>query len=289
MTRNPSTLLRCAMKTGCLIFALNQGISAVSAQTAALSPTAAGPSYADLADVGTVAPLVAKAQIVDAIPLSPKQGQDRPGDVRRVFVEAKVTGLIRGDNGIAPTVSFLYDAPLDTRGKLPKLRKRQVLLFAQPGSRPGQIQLVGPGAMVDWTAEREATVKSIVSELLAGGAAPRIDGVGDAFHVAGTVAGEGETQIFLKTETGDPVSLSIIRRPGQPPRWAVALGEIVDEAAAMPKPGSLLWYRLACGLPPALPAQSVRTLTVQDAEAARADYKLVLDSIGTCGRTAAAR
>ena len=110
-------------------------------------------------------------------------------------------------------------------------------------------------------------------------------GLGDAFHVAGTVAGEGETQIFLRTENGDPVSLSVLRRPGQPPRWAVALGEIVDEAARAPVPGTLLWYRLACSLPPVLPARAVRTLAVADAEAARADYRLVIEALGPCGRT----
>jgi len=128
-------------------------------------------------------------------------------------------------------------------------------------------------------------VKHILAALVAPDAPPRILGLGDAFHVAGTIAGEGETQIFLRTESGDPVSLSILRRPGQAPRWAVALGEIVDEAARPPEPGSLLWYRLACSLPPALPPQAVRTLSVQDAEAARADYRLVTAALGPCRRT----
>ena len=127
-------------------------------------------------------------------------------------------------------------------------------------------------------------VKTVLSALVAPDAPPRIIGLGDAFHVAGTIAGEGETQIFLRTENGDPVSLSIIRRPGQQPNWAVALGEIVDEAARAPAPGSLLWYRLSCSLPANLPAQSVRTLAVQDAESARADYQFVLNALGRCAR-----
>jgi hypothetical protein len=120
---------------------------------------------------------------------------------------------------------------------------------------------------------------------VANGAPPRIIQLGDAFHVAGTVAGESETQIFLRTANDEPVSLSILRRPGQEPRWAVALGEIVDEAAKPPAPGTLLWYRLACSLPPTLPSQSVRALSPADAEAARADYALVMQSLGSCGRT----
>lgn len=194
-------------------------------------------------------------------------------------------GLIRGEAGIAPLVSWLYDAPVDARGKLPKLKKAQVILFARPGGRPGQIQLVARDAQIPATPAEIERVKTILSALVARDAPPRILGLGDAFHVAGTVAGEGETQIFLRTENGDPVSLSILRRPGEQPRWAVALGEIVDEAAKAPAPGSLLWYRLACTLPPALPARAVRTLSVQDAEAARADYRVVIDALGPCGRT----
>ena len=59
--------------------------------------------------------------------------------------------------------------------------------------------------------------------------------------------------------------------------------------ARPPASGSLLWYRLACGLPNALPARSVRALSPQDAELARADYQMVLDALGPCGRTRTAR
>jgi hypothetical protein len=65
----------------------------------------------------------------------------------------------------------------------------------------------------------------------------------------------------------------------------VALGEIVDEAARMPVRGGLLWYRLACSLPAALPPRATRTLAVQEAEAARADYQVVVDALGRCDRT----
>jgi hypothetical protein len=243
------------------------------------------PSYADYADLAVAAPVVAKAQITQATALGAKQAAGVPAGFRRFYIEAKVIGLIRGENGISPTISYLYDAPLDQKGKAPKLKKRQVLVFAQPGARPGQLQLVARDGQIDWTPAADSSVKAVVSELLGQDAPPRIVGVGDAFHVAGTIAGEGETQIFLKTEDGQPVSLSIISRPGQQAQWAVALGEVVDEAAAAPKRGTLLWYRLACGLPAALPIASTRTLGVMEAEAAKRDYAIVRNGLGQCGRT----
>ncbi len=285
MKRNPPRAPSRLFLSTCLILASNGAIPSVSAQTEKRAGTVSVLSYADFADLATVAPLVAKAQVRDVISLSGAQATGVPEGYKRVYVEARVTSLIRGDSGITPTISYLADLPLDTRGKLPKLKKKDVLIFARAGERPGQIQLVSRTAQIDWTQPGEATVRGIVSELLGSDAPPRIVDVGDAFHVAGTIAGEGETQIFLKTDTGDPVSLSIIRRPGQEPRWAVALGEIVDEAAEPPRPGSLLWYRLACGLPAQLPARSVRSLAVVDAEAARADYGVVLRGLGPCART----
>ncbi|HEX7783256.1 MAG TPA: hypothetical protein VF509_10655 [Sphingobium sp.] len=273
------------MIAGCLILASNHGIQSASAQSAAATTSAPIFSYADYADLAVAAPVVAKAQITQATALGSRQATGVPAGFKRFYVEAKVIGLIRGDNGISPTISYLYDAPLDRKGKAPKLKKRQVLIFTRPGAKTGQLQLVARDAQIDWTPTADSSVKSVVSELLGQNVPPHIVGVGDAFHVAGTIAGEGETQIFLKTQDGQPVSLSIISRPGQQPQWAVALGEVVDEAAAAPRRGTLLWYRLACDLPAELPAASTRTLGAIDAEAARRDYAVVLAGLGQCGRT----
>lgn len=282
----PAMLIR-HLLAPCLILAANSAISSALAQPRTVIAQPARLSYADLIDLADQAPMVAHVRIRNIITLKPEQAQGVPPGHKRLFVEADVTSLIRGETGISPLVTYLYDAPLDTRGKIPKLKKASFLIFARPGTRPGEIQLIAPDAQLPATPVEIDRVKSALSALVAPDAPPRILGLGDAFHVAGTIAGEGETQIFLRTENGDPVSLSVLRRPGQPPRWAVALGEIVDEAARAPEPGTLLWYRLACSLPPVLPARAVRTLAVADAESARADYRLIINALGPCGRTRA--
>ena len=272
----------------CLISASYPSIS--GAQPVGNAPVAAARdslSYADMADLADASSLVAVVQIRSVVTLDAERAGAVPEGYRRLYIEADVTSLIRGDGGISPTVRYLYDAPLSPRGKLPKLKKAQMILFARRADRPGEIQLVARDAQIPADAPTIQQVKAILSELVANGAPPRIIGVGDAFHVRGTVAGESETQIFLRTQNGDPVSLSILRRPGQDPRWAVALGEIVDEAAQPPARGSLLWYRLACGLPRSLPAQSVRSLPIADADAARADFALVMQALGVCERSRA--
>jgi hypothetical protein len=62
------------------------------------------------------------------------------------------------------------------------------------------------------------------------------------------------------------------------------LSELVDDNASTPRAESLLWYRLACTLPRALPPQSLAEASAAEADAIRADYRLVLESLGPCVR-----
>ncbi len=160
------------------------------------------------------------------------------------------------------------------------------MLAALPvDGKPGELRLAAPDAMVPWSAAAEARVRSVIASGLATDAPPRITGIASAFYSPGNLPGEGETQIFLSTATKEPVSLSVLRRPGMEPRWAMALGEIVDEAAKPPERDTLAWYRLACSLPADMPRKATAELAPDAAESARADYKFVMTSLGPCART----
>ena len=244
-------------------------------------------SYAELADMVTVAPLTVAADVVQATALKPA---DTPGIApgrTRYFVRATTRGLLAGRTELPVEVRYLVDLPDPPRGKW-KLKGVPVLLLAAPAPRSGELILVGPRAEVPRTEANETRVRSILQALVAADAPPAITGIGRAFHVAGSLPGEGETQIFLRTADNRPISLSVLRRPGEQPRWAVALSELVDASAEPPKPDSFLWYRLACGLPPALPDSAVEGQAAEDAQAAREDYTLVLKGLGTCQRGTAA-
>ena len=161
-----------------------------------------------------------------------------------------------------------------------------MLLFAEsvPG-RPGEIRLIGEDAQLAWTAEREERLRAILTELVARDAPPRIVGIADALSVEGNLEGESETQIFLSTADRSPASITVTNRPRQPKRWGVSFTELVDQSARPPAPGTLEWYRLACALPAALPADA--SLSGDPAARARAaaDYAFVRESLGDCPRT----
>ncbi len=108
---------------------------------------------------------------------------------------------------------------------------------------------------------------------------PVVTGIASAFRVPGAVPGEAESQFFLSTRSGKPVSLVVLTRPGEKRQLSVALGDVIDDAAAGVPPQTLLWYRLACTLPPALPPGLGAAADVAG------DYRFVRDSLGPCGRT----
>ncbi len=247
---------------------------------------AAGPGYADLADLVLAAPVIADATVRSTSRIKPAEAPNLAAGLVRLYVEVDVTALIRGANGLPPRIGYLLDVAPDARGRVPKFKKARILVFARPvEGAVNQVQLIAPDAQRDWTPAADARARQIAQAALANDAPPVITGIGNAFHVAGALPGEGETQIFLTTSDQRPVSLSILRRPGEQPRWAVALSEIVDEAATPPAADTLLWYRLACALPQTLPERSAATLEPTDAAIAREDYRFVVDALGPCGRT----
>lgn len=243
--------------------------------------------YADYADLVLAAPTIIDATIRSSTRLKgPDAAGVAPGKAR-LYVEADVLALIRGATALPPRIAYVLDVPVNSRGQLPKLRKLRVLLFARPV--PGNsalVQLVRPDAQRDWTPAADALTRRITQETLSPDAPPQVTGIGNAFHVVGDLPGSGETQIFLTTADGRPVSIGIQRTQGEPPRWSVALSELVGEGAEPPTRDTLLWYRLACTLPPALPDSSVASLDEANAGIAREDYQMVIRSLGPCDRGA---
>lgn len=260
-------------------------VATAPAETAQIQASAPGvlPSYVTLAKQIVGAPLVLDARIRSAVRIKGAEAANVAPGRARFYIEADVLGLIRGPAGVPTRIGYVADLPLTARGREPKLKKQRVLLFARAVTgRPDQIQLTGLDSQRSYLPELDAQVRGIIKEVVAADAPPAITGVGNAFHVPGALPGEGETQVFLQTASGAPVSLQILRRPGEQRRWSVSLGDIVDDSAGPPAPNTLLWFRLVCGLPRTLPAESVAADDPANAAAAREDYALVLEQLGRC-------
>lgn len=283
--RRSAASSRTIRSLGAALLALALGTAAppVAAQGASASGS---PGYADLADLADASQLVVRARVKKQSTVEPERAVGvAPGHVR-LYIEAETVALIAGNVPVGQSLRYLVDVPLTAKGKVPKLKKTEVILFARavPGS-PGTIQLIMPDSQFPWSAELDARLRPILTALVAPGAPPRVLGIRDALSVAGNLTGESETQIFLRAAGGAPLALSVVRRPGQAPQWGVSYSEIVDQAVRPPEPQSLGWYRLACFLPQQLPPAANLSPAQPDRARAEADYRFVLQQLGPCGRT----
>lgn len=242
-------------------------------------------TYADLVAMADKADMVLRAQIRQQIALEPERAAGVAPGFARLYIEAQTISLIAGTSGVGEQLRYLVDVPLEARGKVPRLKKQEVLLFARsvPG-RPGELQLVGESGQIPYSPTFESRIRPVLSALAAPDSPPVVTGISDALSVPGNLAGESETQIFLATDNGSPVSITVLRRPGRPPTWGVSWGEIIDQSARPPAPETIEWYRLACALPARLPADAnLSQDSAARAQAAR-DYGLVMGALGPCVR-----
>lgn len=249
------------------------------------APLPPPPAYADLVDLAEAAPLVMRAEIRKFAIVEPARAPGlRPG-MARIYVEASTQALLLGRAPVGEALRYLVDVPLDSRGKLPALRKQSVLLFARTvQGRVGEVQLVAPDAQLVWDVNLEGRLRGVLAELLAPAAPGRITAVREAISVAGTLAGESETQIFLGTPDGSPASITVHRQPGAAASLGVSFSEVLEGGGGMPARDTLAWYRLACFLPGKLPFGANLSETDADKAQAELDYRLAMEQLGTCPR-----
>lgn len=240
--------------------------------------------YADLADLALAAPITAHVKVKSAQRLAKELSSGVKAGWARLLITADVIALIKASGEVPQRVRFLVDLPLDSRGKTEKLKKTESLVFAGVAG-PATLRLVAPDARIPWSAENARTVRAILGEAARSDAPPVVRGISSAFHSEGSIPGEGETQIFLNSPEEKPVSLTVQRRAGESPRWFVSQGEVVDEGTSQPRPNSLLWYRVACSLPPAIPPTAVEGQQSETVARIAQDYQLVLNGLGTCARS----
>jgi len=249
-------------------------------------PVANPLTYVDLVELGMVSDVVLRAEIDDQATVSAERAPGLPPQKARLYLESVTQALLAGAGPIGESLAFLVDVDRDARGKAPKLKKQIFLLFARRvANRPGEIQLVSPKAMQPVDPMLEQRVRQVMTQLAEPDRPPLVTGVREVMSVAGNLVGESETQIFLETGDGAPVSLSILRRPGMAPQWGASWTDIVDQSASPPAPDTLRWYALACHLPAELPENAFLQRAREARARAREDYAIVRNEIGACRRS----
>ncbi len=281
--RMPSNGWRAAALAGSLLAC---AIPAAGSAQNAPPVSAPGTTYADLVGLAEASAVIAEVAVKDQATVPSERAPGLAGGRARLYLETQTQRVLKGPNALGESVRYLADVPLNAKGKPTKLKKQAFIVFANAvAGRPGELQLVAPDAQLPLDAALEERVRTVIGQLVAPDAAPRITGVRDVLSVAGNLAGESETQIFVKTAGGAPVSLTVIRRPNMDPTWGVSWSEIVDQSAQPPERDTLGWYRLACFLPRDLPGNAFLQADAAGRRRAEADYSFILDQLGPCERT----
>lgn len=268
-----------------LLAAAPLAASPQSAHAQAPVPAAsAAVTYADLASLAESAPLVVRARIRKLAPV--EGGRAARAGSGRFYVMAETRALITGKSPLGQSFAYLVDLPLDRKGKPLARKKDEVILFARPvPGRAGELQLVRPNAQLAGSPELEERVREVITALVAPDAPAKITGVRELIYVPGTLAGEGETQIFLSTADSSAASLTVRHQPGRPAQWGASFSELVAELGHPPQRDTLEWYRLACFLPPSAPPSANMSEGAGERGMAEADYRMVIQALGPCRRT----
>jgi hypothetical protein len=274
---------RCLIATFCLGLSAAPALAQTSGNAVDSIPEPL--NFTDLVDLSDAAQMVIRAQIRRQILVPSERAPGLRQGFARLYIEARTLALVSGDVPIGESLRYLVDVPLTSRGKVPKLKKKQVLLFARTSNaQRGEVQLTGVHGQQPYSPELEQRLRPVLAELAKPDSPATVTGVRDALSVAGNLAGESETQIFLRTQDNSPVSISVLRRPQQDPFWGVSWGEIIDQAATAPRPQTIEWYRLACALPQSLPSEANLSRDVEARAQAERDYRFVMGALGPCVR-----
>lgn len=215
--------------------------------------------------------------------LSKREAPDVPAGEVRAIVRAALQAAIRAPAVLPAEAAWRWQGPADSRGRAPIPKGAPLLVFAEPlpgGGNPAvqPLKLTSRDGQQPWSADGEAIVRDVLKQALARNARVMlVTGVKDAFRSQGDVPGAAESQYFLETTDGLPLTLLVTRQPDTDPMVRVATGDLVDRAQPV-SPQTLLWRGLACGMPATLPA------ALADNKDLVADYAVARATIGPCGR-----
>jgi hypothetical protein len=281
---------RLARIAAAMVFAVLPATAPADAQVQAPPPIAL--AWTDWADLALAAPVVLAGTLTDVERASRKESADLPPGEGRAIVRAGLTAALKAPGLLPAEAAWRWEGAVDARRRPPFAPKAPVLVFGEPLSGGGNpavqpLRLVARHGQQPWSPAAEAIVRDILRQAQAlgkagsGAQAPMVTGVADGFRTTGDVPGVSESQFFLTSADGVPLTLLVRRAPGTGPQVMVATGELVDRARPV-APRTLLWRGLACGLPGGLPAALAADAGLVS------DYALARASIGACGRTVAA-
>jgi hypothetical protein len=266
----------------------------LGAATAFASPLAAQPvgttavtAYPVAARLYLSSPVVARALVKGQSKLGKKEAAalpPLPPSQGRAMLEVELQGVLKAPDALPAKLKFLWQGPLDAKGKVPGFKKQTLLLFLSTATANGitGYGLTDVNSVRTWTAAEEAQLRAIAAA--AQDPAQRglaIKGVRTTFV---TVPENGDSDPFVHilfaTQSGAPLA-AILEQQGGAWRLRTTITDLDQDAQAIQRQ-SLLWYHMACGLPAEPPSVVIRQPSAAESDMARAAWTAMLEQLGPC-------
>lgn len=249
----------------------------------AATPQLTDAEWLRLAGLAVNSPVVIEGEVRRVRRIGGRAAADVPAGESRHLVELDLTAALKAPGVLPARAEWLWQGP-GRNAPVAKGAQLQVFL-ADPRAGPApevmQYRLIAPDAMRRRTPADDAALRAILGEARQPGAAGlMVTGVSAGFRTEGTVAGRSESQFFLTTTGGRPLTLTVTRTPDAPPAVSVATGDVIAASAQAIQPRTLVWRALSCGLPAQLPDTLAESVAADPGLAE--DYALARAGLADC-------
>jgi hypothetical protein len=232
-------------------------------------------------------PVVARALVKGQSKLGKKDSAalpPLPAGQGRAMLDVELQGVLKAPDALPARLKFLWQGPLDAKGKVPGFKKQSLLLFLSTATAGGVTGygLTDIASVRPWSPAEEAQLRSIaVAAQDPGQRGLAIKGVRTTFvTVPEDANSDPYVHILFATQNGAPLAAILEKQRGQ---WQLRTTITdLDQDAQLIQRQSLLWYHMACGLTVEPP--SVVTAQPTDAERAlaREAWTGMLEQLGPC-------
>jgi hypothetical protein len=240
-------------------------------------------SYARLARSYLNESMVAYVRIRDSKKLPKTIAPAAPGR-SKFLVEAEVIRILKAPNAVNGRFLYLYEGPLDGKGKAPNFKKLELLVFLRPmNDLAVPFLLQTPDNQLPWSTDTESRLRAIAVEAQNPELRRiKLTGVQSAFTTDADDPYVHMTQFLFANRDGTVIGATMRVKPD-------GTGDVIHSSAEFLGNGerlqanTLMWYHFACTTPAQLPAEVLADQPT-DAEQATVikDYVTFKKALGVC-------
>jgi hypothetical protein len=202
----------------------------------------------------------------------------------RFLVEADVIRVLKAPGVVNGRLTYVWEGPLDAKGKPPAFKKQDMLVFLRSLNDPAvPFQLAAPDKQFPWSAEAEGRLRAIAQEAQQASLRTiNLTGVQSAFTTEADTPYARLTQFLFASRDGQLIGVTVRVKPDGTGDVISSSEEILGGGMRL-QANTLMWYHLACTTPVSLPADVLSDQpTDEERDVVVKDYATFRQALGGC-------